>query len=144
MYSDNFYNKDISLHNRPPFCSLHHNSGRQLRSCAALKVLLAYYPSIPDRPEEFHNVPSLDHIHIFPDIQKYLWSCPKDIAKTHDRNWLEESLLFLYDSYQNNGQRYWVGSGHLLNRKYFVHSRKFLPDSSFRVSGCWTFSKHRW
>lgn len=69
MYSDNFYNKDISLHNRPPFCSLHHNSGRQLRSCAALKVLLAYYPSIPVRPEEFHNVPSLDHIHIFPDIQ---------------------------------------------------------------------------
>ena len=28
MYSDNFHNKDISPHNRPPFCSLHHNSGR--------------------------------------------------------------------------------------------------------------------
>lgn len=54
---------------------------RECEEYATGKDLLAYYPSIPVRPGEFHNVPSLDHIHIFPDIQKYLWSCPMGMVE---------------------------------------------------------------
>ena len=39
--------------------------------------------------------------------------------KFPDRNWSEESLLFLYDSCQNNGRRYSLGSCRLSCRKCF-------------------------
>ena len=52
-------------------------------------------------------------------FKKYLWSCPKGTAKFPDRNWSEESLLFLYGSCQNNGRRYSLGSCRLSCRKCF-------------------------